>query len=42
MEQPDDLESMIVPTVWTDKDTDIVVQAEIYRKLGLKPVTELD
>ena len=36
------LESMVVPTEWTDRDTDIVIQVEIDRKLGLEPVFELD
>lgn len=36
------IEDMIVPCEWTDKDTDIVVQAAIDRELGLKPTFELD
>lgn len=37
-----ELESMIVPTEWEDRDTDIVVQSGIYEELGLKPEFKLD
>lgn len=37
-----ELESMIVPTEWEDRDTDIVVQSSIYEELGLKPKYDLD
>ena len=37
-----ELENMIVPTEWTDRDTDIVVQAKLHRMMGLKPTIGLD
>ena len=36
------LEDMIIPTKWTDRDAEIVVQSEIDNMLGLEPVMELD
>ena len=35
------LSDEVVPTKWTDRDTDIVVQSIIDDELGLKPVTKL-
>ena len=37
-----DLESMLVPTEWTDRDDDIVVQAKIDMEMGLGVKYELD
>ncbi len=37
----DDIEKSIVETMWKDKDTDIIVQYEIDKKLKLESVDEL-
>ncbi len=37
-----DIESMLVPTAWEDRDTDIVVQSLIDKELGLGTTGELD
>ena len=35
------IEESIVKTIWEDKDTDYVAHHELYKKLGLKGVSEL-
>ena len=35
------IEESIVKTTWEDKDTDYVAHHELYKKLGLKGVSEL-
>ena len=35
------LEDMIVPTIWTDKDADIIVQYKMDKLAGLESVEEL-
>ena len=37
----EDIESQIVPTEWTDKDYDYLVDYIICKKLGFKSVKEL-
>ena len=37
-----ELESLIIPTKWTDKDAEIVVQAMIDERMGLETATSLD
>ena len=37
-----ELESLIVPTKWTDRDAEIVAQSEADSILGLGTVTSLD
>lgn len=37
-----ELEDLIIPSKWTERDDDIVVRATIYRELGLESKTELD
>ncbi len=37
----DEFEQTIVPTTWDDKDTDIVVQYKLDKKLGLENKPEL-
>ena len=37
-----ELESIIIPSKWEDRDYDIVVQARIDEELGLKSKFELD
>lgn len=37
----DMLKDMIVPTVWTDKDVDIIVQYNMDKLIGLESVDEL-
>lgn len=36
-----DLEDMLVPTEWTDRDDDVVVQSIIDEQVGLGSKTEL-
>ena len=36
-----DIESMLVPTTWEDRDTEIVVQSIIDKEMGLKTVDKL-
>jgi len=38
---PKDFEDKIIPCQWEDKDTDIVVQYQIDKKLNLESVHEL-
>ena len=40
MKNPD-MDFTTAPTQWTDKDTDIIVDYLIHKKLGLKNVKEL-
>ena len=35
------IEASIVKTAWDDRDTDYVTHHELYKKLGLKGVSEL-
>ena len=35
------LEELVTPTIWEDKDTDLVVQYKIDKKLNLESVNEL-
>ncbi len=35
------IEELIVPTTWEEKDTDLVVQYQIDKKLKLESVNEL-
>ena len=35
------IEGLIIPTTWEEKDTDLVVQYQLYKKLNLKSVDEL-
>ena len=43
MAQPDsDIESMIVPTTWDDRDNDIVVQALMDEAMGFENKDDLD
>ncbi len=39
--QEDSLEDLTVDTVWEDRDSDIVVQYQIDKKLNLESVDEL-
>jgi ribosomal protein L32 len=35
------IEGLIIPATWEEKDTDLVVQYQLYKKLNLKSVDEL-
>ena len=41
-DKSDNIEDLIVETTWTDRDNDIVVQAQIDEELGLKGTDELE
>ena len=36
-----EIENMLVPTTWEDRDTEIVVQSIIDKKMGLETVDKL-
>ncbi len=41
MNEKNNMDELVVPTTWDDKDTDLVVQYQMDKKLKLESVDEL-
>lgn len=39
---PEMADHTVVPSAWTDRDEEIVIQYLLYKKLGLEDVDEID